>query len=302
MALTQDELDVIVNPALDRIAAQNITVSSTSAKEYTIANRYYEDVRDQLLRSFEWNFARKRTVLYPIQTLSLDIAPQPDMWAVGDIITGISSGAESEVLEVSSGSVYIVAGDSIDFSSGETIVNATMYGVTYENSPVAWENNNTGADDNVYWYDDSDVDQVVCGSGFPTQANTSPDYEWDYQYELPSDYLRLIKVYEDDGTDGAEYRYKIEGTRILTNYDTMNINYVYRVTDPTLFSDMFSEVLILRLALKLVIPLKGAVQDAFFAGIAEELKIREAHARVVDGQENNTSGQQDYLLARYSQE
>ena len=301
MAHTQNELDYVVNPGLDRIGAENVALASqTGVRVATLTNRHYSQTRDTLLRSFEWTFAQVRTTLYPIQTLTIDYSPGDAIWTVGDTITGVLSGKTGTVLAVNSDVSYEVTGSSGSWTDGETITDATVYDVRYNGASTTYLNATSGASDTVTWYDDGD--QVVCGTGYPSASNTSPGYEWDYQYDLPSDFIRLVRVYEDDGTDGASYRYHIEGNRILTNYDTMNIQYIFQETDPTAFTDLFREVLVLRLAMKLINPLASTASDAFKQELRNDLKYQEMHARVIDAQENNTTGRFDYTLARYSQE
>jgi hypothetical protein len=89
-------------------------------------------------------------------------------------------------------------------------------------------------------------------------ANTvDPDFGYDYAYDLPSDFLRLVSIFNDndDGKDVTWYTNAIEGNQILSNEDTMEILYNKQVTDPTVFDPLFIEVLVLQLALKFVMPL-----------------------------------------------
>ena len=300
MAFTNDELEYIVNPALDRIGSNaNISLTNQTGREYSTCNRYYSKIRDWLLRSFEWNFAQKRTTLYPVQTLTLDTSPGPDAWAVGDTITGISSGISFDIVAVTSNIEYEVTGFDGDLTDGETFTNADIYFVTYEGYYVYYTNTDSEAEETLYWYDDSDADQMVCGTGYPETADAAPLFEWDLQYEMPSDFIRLVRVFEDSGLAGEEYRFRIEGNKILTNFDTMNIRYVFRETDPTHFTELFRDVLILRLAMALYQPLAGTKSQAAKEEIAAEMKELMLHARVVDAQENNTTGN-DYLLSQYT--
>jgi hypothetical protein len=292
-ALTQSEIDVL-NQALDRLAAAQITLAGTTTNEYLVCNRHYAQTRDSLLRSFQWPFASDRATLSQISTLELDTAPGPDAWAVGDVITGITSGTTAEILTVTSNTEYEIIHLSGDFTDGETITNATVEKVYWEGIPVTWE------DEQVYWYDDSDSDQVVCGTGYPAVLEIMPDFEWDHQYQLPNDFVRLKKVYEDDGVDYVDDRFEREGQRILTNYDSCNIKYVKDVTDPTEFDALFEEVLILRLAMKLANPLAGIRASDLKAEISQELKVAESKAKIVAIQEVNVSGRSDFNLAKYN--
>jgi hypothetical protein len=298
MAFTENELELVINPAFNRIAGGEVDFLNQSGQTYNLANRHYAKVRDWVLRTFEWNFSQKRMTIYPIQTLTLDKSPSPQPWAAGDIITGISSGISFEVLTVNSDVEYEVSGFDGDLTDAETLTNADIYRVTYDGYYVYYSNTETEAEETLYWHDDSDADQLVCATGYPVAANATPEFEWTYQYDLPEDFIRLVRIYEDSGLTGSEYRWRIEGNRVLTNFDTMNIRYVFQETDPTRFTELFREVLVLRLAMVLSYPTKGLSETA-----KQELKAewKEAvlHARVVDAQENNTTGN-DYLLSEYA--
>jgi hypothetical protein len=291
MALTAAEI-IVINQSLDRIAAAQITVAGTTAWEYQVCSRNYEQTRDGLLRSFEWPWASSRATLAKISTLTLDTMPTA-AWAVGDTITGITSGATAEILTATSGTEYEIIYLDGAFSDGETITNATVEKVYWQGIPVTWEG------EEVVYFDSEDAEQVVCGTGYPVVADTIPSFEWDYQYYLPDDFWRLKRVYEDDGVDEVDDRWEIEGKRILTNYDSCNIKYVRKITDPADFDVLFTEVLILRLALKLVNPLAKTGADALKEEIRNELRVAESNARLVCAQENNTSGRSDFNLAQY---
>jgi hypothetical protein len=291
MSLTEAEL-VIVNQANDRVSLGQIAFADQTTLPALTAIRHYEQTRNSLLESYEWPFATDREELGKISTILLDAEPGPDNWVVGDTITGISSGTTAEILTVTSGTEYEIIHISGDFTDGETITNATIFAVTWEGVEVVY------GEDEVVWYDDSD-DQTVCGTGFPTVTGITPDFEWTHQYQLPNDFLRLKSVWEDDGTERPECRWEMEGQRILTNYDTLHVKYVKLVTDPDDFKPLFTEVLILRTALKLTPPLAGTKTNPMKADIKEDLRAVMTRARLVAAQQTNVSGRDDWDLARY---
>ncbi len=289
MSLTAAEL-TIVNQATDRVGIGQIAFATQTTLTALTAIRHYEQTRNSLLESFEWPFAVDREELGKISTIVLDAEPGPDNWAVGDTITGISSGTTAEILTVTTGTEYEIIHLSGDFTDGETITNATIYTVTWEGISVVY------GSDTVYWYDDSD-DQTTCGTGYPDVDGMTPDFEWTHQYHLPNDFLRLRDIYEDDGIDEVDNRWVREGKRILTNYDTCNVRYIKEVTDPDDFDPLFTEVLILRTALKLCPPLAGTKTNPLKADIKEDLRVALTSARLVAAQETNVSGRDDWNLA-----
>lgn len=74
-------------------------------------------------------------------------------------------------------------------------------------------------------------------------APTGEDYT--VRYALPSDYIRMIELYETED-------YQIENGYILCNVDsTLNIRYVYKVTVVNSFDPLFYDALACRIAIEL---------------------------------------------------
>lgn len=293
MALTQAEID-LCNVAADRIGAGIFTLANQASNVVgLVCNRNYEKERKALIRSFEWNFARKRVALSIIKKIVIQTEPLPAAWAVGDTITGLNSGVTAEIITVLNNTEYELSGISGTFTDGETITNATVSQVYWQGSALTWE------DEDVYTYDPSSSDQIVCITGYPVISNSAPAFEYDFQYFLPDDFIRKIAVYEDDNTDDPANRYHIEGKRVLTNYETFSLRYVWNVTNPDDFDPLFYKCLMLRMALRLTSAVAGTRTNDMKAEIQEELRIAENSARCVSGQENNTTGREEYNLARY---
>lgn len=82
-------------------------------------------------------------------------------------------------------------------------------------------------------------------------VSTAPAFGWSYAYQLPADFIRFVKMLHLDR------QFKIEGGQILSNDGTLDIEYVYRVTQDGLFDAMFVEAFAARLAFELVMPMTG---------------------------------------------
>lgn len=91
------------------------------------------------------------------------------------------------------------------------------------------------------------------------QSAITPAFEFDYQYVVPSDFLRVVSVYDNDaGTGESDLRYKVEyddtdGTVIRTDAKDVWLRYVAKSIDPNNMSPQFREVLAFRLAMDLAI-------------------------------------------------
>ena len=93
-----------------------------------------------------------------------------------------------------------------------------------------------------------------------SQDTSDPEFQWEYAYLLPSDFLRHILVY--DGSDLPEGRtyvsYELEGNRLLIDESSVYLKYIKWVESPADWDVLFIETIILQLASKLVLPLSGA--------------------------------------------
>ncbi len=74
---------------------------------------------------------------------------------------------------------------------------------------------------------------------------STPLFEYDYEYQLPADYLRVITV--SDGTNIIE-DYKVEGKKLLCDYTTVKIKYIKNTSDANQYTSQFIYVLANRIA------------------------------------------------------
>lgn len=98
---------------------------------------------------------------------------------------------------------------------------------------------------------------AIARDSLPALAE-EPDSDYDLQYELPNDYLRLLPGGDlqttsslSDYRDGVEGLYSVEGHQILTNIEApLSIRYLRDVTDAASFDSCFVELLAAALALE----------------------------------------------------
>jgi hypothetical protein len=79
--------------------------------------------------------------------------------------------------------------------------------------------------------------------------SAAPAFGFDYQFQLPSDYLRPIAI------DAGEYPFSLEGQQILTDSDAVTIVYIARPADPANMAPYLQKAISLALALDLTTPL-----------------------------------------------
>jgi len=95
---------------------------------------------------------------------------------------------------------------------------------------------------------------------------SAPHFKYKYEYTLPSDCVRLIKVYEDSD-------YKLEGRNIITSKEECYIKYIYQNTDTALWDASFIELMVIKLAYELAytIPRSGSMVDRMHALYQKQL-------------------------------
>ncbi len=134
-----------------------------------------------------------------------------------------------------------------------------------------------------------------------SQDTTDPVFEWDNQFDLPTDFLRMKSPYENRFSNENIHSYALEGDKFLTNDSTVQIRYIKRVTDPTEFDPLFVQVLAKQLALQLT-SLPGATPKIRERLTAELDQLMPA-VKAMDSQETNTIGTDELATwndARYS--
>ena len=87
------------------------------------------------------------------------------------------------------------------------------------------------------------------------------------------------------------FSFKLEGKKLLTNDDAAEITYIARITDTAEFDPLFTEVLVLQLAIRFTLPL--AKSRLLMRELNEELIPLMTRVRAVDKQEQNTVGRAD---------
>lgn len=115
------------------------------------------------------------------------------------------------------------------------------------------------------------------------QLATAPSFGWTYQYQLPTDCIRLETVNGYDPGD-IEDEYEIEGRKILTDSDECKITYIQYKEDTGEYDPLFVEALALLIASKIAVSIR---QDEAMASRLYEEFMRYAlpAARKSDGNE-----------------
>jgi len=241
----------VCNRALGRLGASGITALADGSTEAAQCTLHYAETRDALLREHPWRFAVKWVVL--VQDEEADSGTSND-----DNTATTLNDTDQEWEEDEYDGFYI------------------------------WLSGGTGANQIREIDSNSETEITVTVAWTTTPDTTSmyeiwenyPPYPWDYQYDLPSDFLRFVK------TDDKDDRLEIVGTLLKTDEDAITMQYVWQNTDPDTFDPLFVEYLVVSLAVKLCMPL---MQDKHLHEqlLLEQQSVR-ARARLANLQEAKT--------------
>lgn len=108
-----------------------------------------------------------------------------------------------------------------------------------------------------------------------TQSSTDPTFGFDYQFDVPTDCLRLLMHDTEDNTE-TEPTWKREGAYILTNETEFEAVYIYRNTTVAEWSEDFVTTLTYRLAAELAMIL--ATSEKLFSAFMSIYQSRLAEA------------------------
>jgi hypothetical protein len=133
---------------------------------------------------------------------------------------------------------------------------------------------------------------------------TTPENEYKYEYQLPSDIIgRPDAVYESDDVGAAPRReYRLIGNKLLTDYDVVYIDYQYNVPEYSL-PHYFVQLLKYEMAWHLALPITDqADKSEYWRTIAEGTAGENGRggymrqAMNIDGQGTPNNAIQDFSL------
>lgn len=126
----------------------------------------------------------------------------------------------------------------------------------------------------------------------------APSWGYDYQYVLPSDYLRLLEPSEEDGT----VKFEIEGGRLLCDLaGPLGIKYVFRQINTGAYDASLVEALVIRVSAEAAWGLKNlkSLAESMWALYREksqEAKSKQSQER--SDTKSNEDEDYDWIMAR----
>jgi len=107
----------------------------------------------------------------------------------------------------------------------------------------------------------------------------APAFEFTAAWQLPSDYLDLVRLGD---TDGADINYRIEGRVLLTNTETANIIYIFRQEDSGTYEPVLVDLIASRMAVDLSMTVAGS--GTMGQALYQAYEQKRTRAKSVDGQ------------------
>jgi len=112
-----------------------------------------------------------------------------------------------------------------------------------------------------------------------SRLTATPVNQWDYAYQLPSDFLVAQHV------DAGNNNYQIYGSKLYSDKTSIVLDYTYK-PDESLLPAYFAEVLEFKLASVFAIPItESATKGEYYAALANNALTR---ARTIDSQATPT--------------
>ncbi len=290
----------IINRALRLLKAQKIATRSDSTKGSNVIDDIYDDVRDDLLRSTNWHFARHLvqlskegsskttfTRVYQVVDASStfvdettdinsagdgDVALFPSSEAVGDYCAFGMDGRVAQITfnyangtagvggtvtwEYWNGTTWAALSDVVDATAGFTTAAADDLTVTWT-VPAAWKTTTLNSTEELY-YVRADVTgeystNPIIDHAEVLDTSPTPAIDFDYGYALPSDWVRTVRVSDNDAGHGiVHYREgELRNAGVLfASTEKLYLEYVYRATDTARFPPDFRTALVYELAVQ----------------------------------------------------
>lgn len=89
------------------------------------------------------------------------------------------------------------------------------------------------------------------------RLSTTPNHKWEYEYSVPSDWLRTMWI--SDNEDGVGYiDYNEESGMIRADADELWMKYIRKVDDPNVMTPDFREVIAYKLAIEAAISIANS--------------------------------------------
>lgn len=269
---------VICNKALLEIGEQAISALSDTNNRGTSCNLIYASIRDSLLSMHPWKFALRR-VQRELNTNSRFTLLRTDGgWTVS------AQGTNEYYLPPSNPLSFKESPD--DVFEDDTVMTAGTIG-TLNAGEWAFGNNDSLPLPTIYvrLSDDADPDsKFAANNDFLEATYDDPAFRWTFAFPQPADSLRVWEIINRSQTL-IPAKWDMEGERILSNNQQVNLRYTPQLTDTTKFDILFEDAFVFAIATKLAIILPN--KRTFKADLKNQFDEAISTARKYNAIESN---------------
>ena len=136
-----------------------------------------------------------------------------------------------------------------------------------------------------------------------SRLTEAPAFKFKYKYQLPSDCIRVMNVYDKADAYDDRTQWVVEGRTILCDYENVYLCYVSKPDDVSQLDAFLTRAIIQNLAIKLAVPMQldQVMQNNL---IQEYEQVVLPAARSVDTLENKywEMEESDFILSRYNEQ
>ena len=136
-----------------------------------------------------------------------------------------------------------------------------------------------------------------------SRLTEAPAFKFKYKYQLPSDCIRVMNVYDKADAYDDRTQWVVEGRTILCDYENVYLCYVSKPDDVSQLDAFLTRAVIQNLAIKLSVPMQldQVMQNNL---IQEYEEVVLPAARSVDTLENKywEMEESDFILSRYNEQ
>jgi hypothetical protein len=293
MALTKT---ILCNMALSKLGSSRVQLSSfdnDSGELKTACVLHYEPTLKEVARMHSWNCCKKRNELSPYR---LKLTPPTGAGTQTYIATGVTDSTQiTNTLytnyakyDFNGGYTFAVSdsgdGSTLSRLNTTTGINDEKWNLKYFDSSATFNMNSAITNS----FDPSGDYEFQSGQNFVVEK-VKPDFEYDYQYLIPSDAIRSFYLTNSSET----YKFMkprvdwvIEGNSILTNESKVYLCYD-GVPEPTAMDSLFAQAFATLLASRLCMTVTGD-RNLYLSLLNEFNNVIMPEARRINGTEKQT--------------
>ena len=269
----------IYNEALLLNGQQELASTTEASTECIYCATFYAPARKQVLKAFDWPFARRfANLTFLVASIALAESLRTHMNAHAADAAEHTNGADTTNFPLTSPTATnlatlitlineIMADYTAHDADAKLPVSWDFHKAAYAGSklnstiaPVTYADCATRLNDIKAKYNIHDKNAVAHNSGSSDQeatADVPTSVEWDYLYDKPTSCLQIRSIEPEDSVanESNKVKYAVVGSYIYTNESNAWCKYTLDADTPAEFDDLFASALAHRIAVYISMPI-----------------------------------------------